>query len=73
MSGAVAESREDRPRLGDRVKLIGNHPRAGCTGVYFTDRAVYKGGELYPVVRLDNGPRKDETFVMDPDRQMRKA
>lgn len=73
MSGAVAESMEDRARPGDRVKLIGNHPRAGCAGVYFTDRAVYEGGELYPVVRIENGGTKDETFVMDPDRQMRKA
>jgi hypothetical protein len=68
----TAESMEEKPRRGDLVKLIGNHRYAGCTGVYFTDRHFYSRGELYPVVRIKYLGNDVETFVMDPENQMRK-
>lgn len=60
----------DKPRLGDRVKLFGNHRWAGYTGVYFTDRKSESGRQV-PYVRIDSNGT--ETIVMDPENQMRKA
>ena len=62
---------EERPRRGDRVKLIGDHPHAGSRGVYFSDETYYEGGKLYPVVKLEDSGR--HVAVRDPERQMRKA
>jgi len=82
VSGAVAESLEEKPRPGDRVKLIGYHRWAGHYGKYLFDREFYSGGEGYPVVKIDNyesiGDRalirdRGETIVLDPEKQMRKA
>ena len=61
---------EERPRLGDRVKLIGNHSHAGAQGVYIGDRAYYDGGALLPVVKLPG--IIEPVSVADPDNQMRK-
>lgn len=61
---------EERPRVGDRVKLIGNHSHAGSQGIYIADRAYYEGGELYPMVKLPG--LRDWVRVEDPDNQMRK-
>lgn len=81
MSGAVAEFIEDRPRVGDRVKLLGNHRYAGHSAKYLCDRVFYESGEMYPVVIVDKWElvgdqnlKKDrgEVFVLDPERQMRK-
>ena len=69
---APAEIWDERPRRGDRVKLIGSHPYAGSTGKYFTDRAAYDGGKLYPVVKLENGGPLEGTIVFDPEKEMRK-
>jgi hypothetical protein len=72
---------EGRPRVGDRVKLLGNHRYAGHSATYLTDRNFYESGQAYPVVKVDNyqevGDRnlikdRGEVFVMDPEHQMRK-
>lgn len=82
MSGAVAESLEEKARPGDRVKLIGNHRWAGHYAKYLYDGQFYESGQGYPVVRVENyesvGDKalvrdRGETFVLDPERQMRKA
>jgi hypothetical protein len=65
-----ADELEERPKKGDRVKLCGNHRYAGRTGVYIADRAFYFEGEERPIVRIDY--TREETFVADPERQMRK-
>jgi hypothetical protein len=59
---------DDKPQLGDRVKLCGNHRFAGFTGTYFTDRKTFAG--FCPIIRLDH--TGEETPVIDPGRQMRK-
>ena len=64
---------EERPRVGDRVKLIGTHRYAGFSGVYLADRAFYEGGGTVPVVKLNHQGTTIETWVHDPERQMRKA
>ena len=65
----VAEDREDRPRPGDRVKLVGHHAWAGHSAIYVCDRATPSGGTK-PIVRiLSYGI---ESVVMDPESQMRK-
>ena len=66
----TAIGHSDRPMLGDRVKLIGNHSHAGAQGVYIADRAYYDGGALLPVVKLAG--IIEPVFVADPDNQMRK-
>ncbi len=62
---------ENRPQPGDRVKLCGNHRQAGHSGVYVCDRQFYAEGSSSPIVRLD--VTREEVFVLDPDRQMKKA
>jgi hypothetical protein len=62
---------EDRPRPGDRVKLCGNHRRAGYCGVYLCDRQFYAEGASSAVVKIDY--THEEVFVLDPDRQMKKV
>ena len=59
-------------RVGDRVKLIGNHRFAGFAGTYITDRVFYNGGDPIPVVKLSHCGTKLETLVHDPKNQMRK-
>jgi len=70
VSPMAAEQCEERPRRGDRVKLIGDHPDAGCRGVYFSDECYYEGGKLYPVVKLETTGAR--VVVRDPENQMRK-
>ena len=65
-----AEPERDRPRVGDRVKLFGNHRWAGHTGVYVFDRPA-DSGITKPYVRIDNDGT--ETVVFDPENQMRKV
>lgn len=73
MTAATASNLEgDRPKAGDRVKIIGSHRYAGFAGVYLADRAYYEGGDLLPVVKLDRGGETIETFVHDAERQLRK-
>jgi len=66
--GQVAMSEQEKPKQGDRVKLIGTHKYAGYTGFYLDDRD-YCGRKL-PVVKVwELGTL---TFVLDPENQMRK-
>lgn len=72
VSPMAAETFEERPRVGDRVKLVGDHGNAGSVGVYIADRAFYEGGDTLPVVRIEGLNSRFEVFVRDPDNQMRK-
>ncbi|HEY0701162.1 MAG TPA: hypothetical protein VGD60_00195 [Candidatus Acidoferrales bacterium] len=65
MTPEVAAGYDDeKPKQGDRVKLLGHHRYAGYTGKYIGDRENYENGASVPWVRLDDGR---ETPVMTPD------
>lgn len=64
----ASATEDDRPRVGDRVKLTGTHRFAGFTGTYLADRKTFAG--TCPVVKLDH--TGEETPVLDKGRQMKK-
>jgi len=61
---------EEKPRIGDRVKLTGGHRFAGFTAVYLDDKQFPLGG-IRPWVRIEGRTQK-ECYVPDPETQMRK-
>jgi hypothetical protein len=65
----ATEQKDEKPVLGDRVKLCGGHRFAGHTGTYLCDRPFAFGG-VRPVVKIDH--TGDETLVADPETQWRK-
>lgn len=64
---------DDKPRVGDRVKLIGSHRFAGFEGVYVADRKFWSEGEPLPVVKIVHRGTEVTTWVHDSETQMRKA
>ena len=72
MSESAAKSEcSERPRIGDRVKLVGGHHFAGRTGDYIADQPLL--GRSVPIVRVEIGGVRVRTAVLEPETQMRKA
>lgn len=61
---------DQKPRPGDRVKLIGSHRFAGYTAIYLADRPFPFDGVTRPWVKIE--PTEKECYVPDPETQMRK-
>ncbi|MGH7936665.1 MAG: hypothetical protein ACREF8_06620 [Chthoniobacterales bacterium] len=64
-------SEDEKPKIGDRVKLCGNHRYAGYSGVYIRDTPFM--GRSLPLVRVTDGGVNVKTMVIDPEKQMKKA
>lgn len=70
---STEKQNEEKPKVGDRVKLIGSHRFAGFEGIYIADRKFWSEGAPIPYVKVIHRGMEVETWVHDAANQMRKA